>query len=141
MTFSDADHGGCKDSSQSTGGYVIKIGMGAMSSSLKLKGVVALSSTKSEYSTTTEASKEICWMHNLLSEMGFKNDILSILHMDNQSAIQVTKNPEHHGQMKQLDLKLFWLQDNIEQKLISPTFTQMDQMPADILTKCYLSQN
>ena len=37
--------------------------------------------------------------------------------------------------MKQLDLKLFWLCDNFEQGLISPTFTQTEQMPTDILTK------
>jgi len=29
--FSDANHGGCKDGGRSTGGYVIKIGMGAVS--------------------------------------------------------------------------------------------------------------
>jgi len=37
--------------------------------------------------------------------------------------------------MKQLDLKLFWLYDNVEQKIISPIFTLTEQMPADILTK------
>jgi len=96
-TFSDADHGGCKDSGRSTGGYIVKIGTGAVSWSSKLQGIIALSSTEAEYSTTVEASKEIFWMQNLLSEMGFKNNETSILHIDNQSTIQVAKNPEHHG--------------------------------------------
>jgi len=30
-TFSDADHGGCKDTGRSTGGYLVKIGSGAVS--------------------------------------------------------------------------------------------------------------
>jgi len=30
-TFSDADHGGCKDAGRSTGGYLVKIGSGAVS--------------------------------------------------------------------------------------------------------------
>jgi hypothetical protein len=30
-TFSDADHGGCKDTGRSTGGYLVKIGSGAIS--------------------------------------------------------------------------------------------------------------
>jgi len=94
-----------------------------------------LSSTKAKYSSATKAGKEICWMQNLLSEMGFKNDTPLTLHIDNQSTIQVAKNPEHHSHMKQLDLKLFWLHDNIEQKLILSTFTQTEQIPMDILTK------
>jgi len=122
-TFSDADHGGCKDSGWSTGGYIIKIGTGAVSWSSKIQGIVALSSTEAEYSAAAEAGKEICWMRNLLSEMGFKSNEPSSLHIDNQSTIQVAKNPEHHGHMKQLDLKLFWLWDNVKRKLILPTFT------------------
>jgi len=101
----------------------------------KLQGIIALSSTKAEYSAAAEVGKEICWMWNLLSEMGFKSDAPSSLHIDNQSTIQVAKNLEHHGHMKQLDLKLFWLHDNVEQKLISPMFTRTEQIPADILMK------
>jgi len=61
-TFSDADHGGCKDSGQSTGRYIIKIGTGAISWSSKIQGIVTLSSTEAEYSAAVEAGKEICWM-------------------------------------------------------------------------------
>jgi len=32
---------------------------------------------------------------------------LSLLRMDNQSAIAVSKNPKHHGKMKHLSLHLF----------------------------------
>ncbi len=43
-------------------------------------------------------------MRNILSEFGYGVQELSILKMDNQSAVTVFKNPEHHGQMKHLDL-------------------------------------
>ena len=36
-TLSDADHGGCKDSGRLTGGYILKIGTGAVSWSSKLQ--------------------------------------------------------------------------------------------------------
>jgi len=61
-TFSDADHSGCKDSRQSTGRYIIKIGTGTVSWSSKLQGIVTLSSTEAKYSVAVEAGKEICWM-------------------------------------------------------------------------------
>ena len=61
-TFSDANHGGCRDSGRSTGRYLMKVGTGAVCWSSKLQGIIALSSTKAEYSVAMEARKEIYWM-------------------------------------------------------------------------------
>ena len=55
--------------------------------------------------------------------------------MDNQSAIAVSKNPEHHGKMKHLSLRLFWLRDAVEDKVILPQFVETQNMAADIFTK------
>ena len=59
----------------------------------------------------------------------------TVLHMDNQSAISVAKNPEHHGRMKHLDLRFFWLRDQVKAGLLAPHFVGTENMPADILTK------
>ena len=59
ITFSDADHGGYKDTGHSTGGYVIKMSTGAVSWSSKLQNVVALSTTEAEYMAAVQAGKEI----------------------------------------------------------------------------------
>ena len=101
----------------------------------KRQPIVALSTTEEEYITACEAGKEVVWMCKLLEELGFPMDKLSILHIDNQSAIQVAKHPEHHGQMKHLDLHWFWLRDVVDKGMISPNFVPTDQMPADLLTK------
>lgn len=59
----------------------------------------------------------------------------STLFMDNQSAIQVARNPEHHGRMKHLDLRYYWLRDMVEAGIIKVEYLQTDAMPADALTK------
>ena len=135
ITYSDADHGGNPDNGRSTGGYVVKIGSGAVSWSSKLQSLVALSTTEAEHISAVEAGKEIIWMRNLLGELGFQFSGPSMLRMDNQSAIAVSKNPEHHGKMKHLSLRLFWLQDAVEEGLIGPTFVSTQNMAADIFTK------
>jgi hypothetical protein len=55
--------------------------------------------------------------------------------MDNQSAIAVSKNPEHHGKMKHLSLYLFSLRDVVEEKVILPKFVETWDMAVDIFTK------
>jgi len=82
-----------------------------------------------------EGGKEIAWMRNILSEFGYGTQQASTLKMDNQSAISVSKNPEHHGQMKHLDLCFYWLRDKVENGMICPDFIPILEMIADCLTK------
>ena len=134
-SYSDADHGGDKDSGRSTGAYVIKMGTGAISWSSKLQTTVALSTTEAEYIAAVSGGQEILWLRNLLSELGFPPSSSSTLHIDNMSCIAVTKNPEHHGRMKHLDLKHHWLRETVVNGLISVLHCPTGDMPADILTK------
>jgi len=135
LTYSDADHGGCKDTGRSTGGYILKMGTGAVSWSSKLQGVVSLSTTEAEYIAAVQGGKEIKWLRNLLLEIGLPCPGPFTLLLDNQSAISVAKNPEHHGRMKQLDLSFYWLRDAVQNWIITPDFVPTDEQAADLLTK------
>ena len=55
--------------------------------------------------------------------------------MDNQSALSVAQNPEHHGRMKHLDLRFYWLRDVVEAGHVKVCYVSTQSMPADILTK------
>jgi len=57
-------------------------------------------------------------MQQLLKEVEYPAEAPSRLFIDNQSAISVAKNPEHHGQMKHLDLAYYWLRDKVEKRRI-----------------------
>jgi len=135
VTYTDADHGGNPDNGRSTGGYIVKLGSGAISWSSRLQTVVALSTTEAEFIAATSAGQEIIWLRNLFSELGYKFNASSTLHIDNQSALSVAKNPEHHGHMKHLDLHFYWLRDEVEKGNIRLVHLRTDEMPADIMTK------
>ena len=94
-----------------------------------------LSTTEAEYVAACKAGKEIVWMCKLLQEISFKSNGPLTLHMDNQSAIQVVKHPEHLGRMKHLDLSWYWLLDIVDKDIISSHFISTSDMPADLLTK------
>jgi len=129
QTYCDADHGGDIDRRKSTSGYMVKVGSGVVSWSSKLQPVVTLSTTEAEYVAAVAAGKEICWMQQLLQEIGFLSPAPSTLFTDNQSAISVAKNPEHHGRMKHLDL------DKVAEGRIQVVHMRTEDMPADLLTK------
>ena len=59
----------------------------------------------------------------------------STLYLDNQSAIAVSRNPEHHGRMKHLDLHHCWLRDVVKAGIINVKYIPTASMPADIMTK------
>jgi hypothetical protein len=134
-TFSDADHAGNPDNGRSTGGYVVKMGTGAISWSSRLQGIVALSTTEAEYVAATSAGQEILWLRNLFQEMGYPVSGPSTLLLDSASALAVAKNPEHHGRMKHLDLRFYWLRDEVDKGAISLKHVGTAAMAADILTK------
>ena len=134
-TYTDADHGGNPDNGHSTGGYAIIIGGAAVSWSSRLQSVVSLSTTEAEYIAAVEAGKEIIWMRNLLTEFGFDITPPSHLLIDNNSAVTVAKNPEHHGCMKHLDLRFHWLRDTVSAGLILPIHIPTTLQAADIFTK------
>ena len=113
----------------------MKVGTGPIAWASKLQKIVTLSTTEAEFVSAVSAGQQILWLRNLLSEFGYDIQSPSSLCIDNQSAISVTKNPEHHGRMKHLDLRFFWLRDVVEEKKISPVYLPTAEMPADILTK------
>ena len=135
ITYTDADHGGNKDNGWSTGGYVTCVGGGAIDWRSWLQPFVTLSTTEAEFVAAVEAGKAIKWTRNILHEFGYPTNGPSTLLIDNQSALTVSKNPEHHGRMKHLDLKFFWLRDQVEANIISPVYIPTSDQIADIFTK------
>jgi hypothetical protein len=135
ITYSDADHGGCLDTGRSTSGYMVRVGGAAVSWRSKLQTMVTLSTTEAEYIAAVEAGKEIIWMSNIHGELGQSITSPPTLFIDNQSAIQVAKNPEHHGRMKHLDLKYFWLRDRVGTGELRPVHVPTNENAADLLTK------
>ncbi|SJL14967.1 uncharacterized protein ARMOST_18444 [Armillaria ostoyae] len=113
-TYTDADHGGNPDNGRSTSGFVVKMGTGAVSWMSRLQSMVTLSTTEAEYVAAVAAGQEILWLRNLFKEFGFESHSPSTLHINNQSVLSVARNPDHHGRVKHLDLRFYWLHDEVD---------------------------
>ena len=111
------------------------MGGGAVSWSSKLQTRVACSSTEAEYIAAESAGREMAFFHHVFQDMGYSVSLPHPLAMDNQSAIQAAKNPEHQGRMKHIDPIYHGFRECVEHKEIAPYYVPTLQMAADILTK------
>ena len=57
------------------------------------------------------------------------------LALDNQSAIAVAYNPEHHSRMKHVDRRHFFVRECVENMQIEVPFVRTDFNLADFFTK------
>ena len=60
---------------------------------------------------------------------------LQIIFADNQGAIKLSKNPQHHNRTKHIDVKYHFIRESSQSGLIQLTYIPTDEMVADILTK------
>ena len=82
----------------------------------------------------SEASKEGISMRSLLQELSEHDDKPMSLAVDNQSAIAVAYNPEHHSRMKHVERRHFFVRECVEnQQLVSP-FVNTHENLADFFT-------
>lgn len=96
---------------------------------------VALSSCEAEFMAAAAATCQAIWLKNLLKEMtgGYSN--LVTIYVDNRSAIDLMKNPVHHGRSKHIDVRYYFIRECIENGQIKVVFVSSNEQRADILTK------
>jgi hypothetical protein len=132
--FSDADWAS-QEHRHSISGYVFTIGGGAVSWSSKKQAIVALSTTEAEYIAATHAAKEALWIRMFLAEIARPLDKPTTIHLDNVSAISITKNDEYHPRTKHIDIRYHFIRHAVQDKLIHVDYVPTDDMAADIFTK------
>jgi hypothetical protein len=127
-TFSDADFGGNKDTGQSTGGYMVCFGTGAVSWQSKLQPFVVLFPQLKQLKLARKSSGCAVFFQS------WGSLLLDLLH----SAL-ITNLPllleGIQNTTEGLDLRHFWLRNAVEDGHFSLKYVSTNDMSADILTK------
>eukprot|EP00253_Pinus_taeda_P025673 PITA_25673 len=84
----------------------------------KKQSVISLSSAEAEYCGTIEASKEALWLHQMLSEFGFQQQHPNTLWCDNESAIQLCKDPVQHQRNQHIELHMNFIRKLIHDHVL-----------------------
>ena len=131
----DSDWGGDTKECRSTSGFVATLNGYPVTWMAKLQRKSALSTPEAEYNALIECLKEVLWMRPLLKSLGSKQSGPSPIHVDNQGAISLSKNPEFHRATKYIGVKFYRLRQEQEEGRIKIDYVESKKNPADMFTK------
>eukprot|EP00253_Pinus_taeda_P004174 PITA_04174 len=114
---------------------ILRYVRGPITWACKKQAAISLSSAEAEYRGDVEASKEALWLRQILSELGFEQQHSTTLWCDNQSAIQLCKDPVQHQRSKHIELHMHFIRKLIHDHVLEVQYCSTDDQGADIFTK------
>ena len=113
--FTDADYAQCTIDRKSTSGMAQFLGPCLVSWASKKQHTVALSTAEAEYVAAASCCSQLLWLRQQLSDFGLRYASVPIL-CDNNSAINIAKNPVQHSRTKHIEVRHHFLRDYICRK-------------------------
>ena len=135
--YVDSDFAGCEDSRKSTTGWVFTMAGGPVSWKSQRQKTVATSTLDAEYVAAAEAAKEAVWIRNFVNDLKIPGIHVGEvpLHIDCNSALKLTRNPEFHAKSKHIDVKHHFVREKVESGEINTKRVGTKDNIADVLTK------
>ena len=135
IRYSDSDYAGCLETRRSTSGYVFIMAGASVTWASRCQELVTLSTTESEYVAAATAAREALWLKKLLKDLGYQCESGIVLHVDNQSAICLTKDSRNHRRTKHIDTRYHFLKERCDSGDISVIHVSSKEQKADVFTK------
>jgi len=120
---------------RSTTGYAFLLCGSAISYRCKTQSITATSSTKAEFLAAVATAKHARCMRAIMSDLGFPPKGPTIMHCDNQSAINVINARVPTERSRHIDIQHFTIQDWKDSGAIVMEFIPGVINPSDDLTK------
>lgn len=117
-------------------GFVVYFMGAPVSFTSKHLKVVALSSAEAEYAAASYACKEIIFVRNVLSDIGFKLTKPTVLAVDNKAAIKIAENLGVTARNKHFVDAIHFFRHQVDHRLVVPTHVATKYQRADGFTKC-----
>jgi hypothetical protein len=77
------------------------------------------------------ASKEGVWQRAILAQVGVSTDSPMLILTDNQGAIALAKNPNHHQRSKHIDVRYHYVRRQVAKRVIRLDYIATANQAAD----------
>ena len=132
--FCDVDWAGSLDDRRSTSGGCLFFENNMVSWNSKIQKCVLLSTAEAEYIALGSCCTQLLWMKHMLADYGMDSNPL-LVHCENQSAINISKNPVMHSKTKHIAIRYHFVRDLVEGKIVVIEYVPTSRQLADIFTK------
>lgn len=133
--YSDADYAGEVQTRRSTTGCLMLWGSSVLAWTSQRQSVVALSTTDAEYMAACHVVKEVIRFKRLIKDLSGIQQFATTLYLDNQSAIELIKNPVFHKRTKHIDIRFHYIRERYADKEFQLEYVNTKEQTADIFTK------
>ncbi|GKD73384.1 hypothetical protein Tco_1331666 [Tanacetum coccineum] len=134
--FSDSNYAGVSLDKKFTTGGCQFLGSRLISWQCKKQIMVANLTITAKYIAASQCCRQVLWIQNQMLDYGY-NFMQTKIHVDNESAIYVVKNPVYHSKTKHIEIRHIFIRDFYEKKLIEMVKIHTDYNVADLLTKAF----
>jgi len=136
FAYTDSDFGGDNFNRKSTSGGCQFLGNRLVSWQCKKQTNVSVSTAEAEYIAASQCCSQVLWIQNQMLDYGF-NFLKTPIHIDNQAAYFITKNPVQHSKTKHIEIRFHFLRDNAEKGTIELVQIETEYQLADLFTKAF----
>jgi hypothetical protein len=134
--FCDADWASNHhESTRSTSGFIFTLNGGPVSWSSTSQKLTAQSSTEAECIAAVEAMKEVLWLRPLLEDLGCRQQKPTVINVDNQASIALSRNPMFTKTTKYISVRYNRIREEQEAGTLELNYVPTTEQPADMLTK------
>ena len=133
--FSDADWAGCRTTSKSHTGWVVRVGGAPVAWHSRQQDCISQSTCEAEYVAAASLANELVWWSRLCGDFGLPvNGPINLL-CDNKAATSLADHAGKFEATKHIALRYHVLRDHQREGLVRVRWVSGDKMFADIFTK------
>ena len=134
--FTDVDWAGSIDDRKITSGVAFYLGDCLVSFLSKKKSSISLSTVEAKYIVAASCCTQVIWMKQTLEYLLVKYEDPIVIHCDNTSTINISKNHVMHStKTKHIPIKYHFLREQVSQKVVKMDYIDTKEQIADIFTK------
>ncbi|GKD72235.1 hypothetical protein Tco_1330517 [Tanacetum coccineum] len=134
IVYADSDHADDYIDRKNTSGICTFMGCCLTSLFAKKQTALAISTTEAEYDFAEKACQQALWMKQALIDYDICLDDIPIM-CDNKGAIDLSKKPVQHSRTKHIEIRHYFLCDNVKKGNISIKKVASEDNIANIFTK------
>jgi hypothetical protein len=132
---SDSDYATCKETRRSVTGLIVWLEEALIMVKSMMQDVPSLSVTESELASATSCAQYLMYVKKYLESIGLEVELPMILEVDNKGAVDLINGYSTTGRTKHIDVRLYWLRDLKEKKIIKVVWCSGKDNEADLFTK------